>query len=90
MDTIWCGIRKWREKNVQYAKMEVTPYEITKEDLESDIWGVSLSKGIMFEHRDIVDKDIESLSIGQSNINIQVHYEEVFDTGEKFLRIATR
>ena len=69
--------------------MEVQPYEITIEDLESEEWGDSLSKGIKFEHRNIVI-DNESLSIEESKINIQVHYEEVFDTGEKFMRIATR
>ena len=61
LETIWCGIRKWREKNVQHAKMEVTPYEITIEDLESEIWGESLSKSIKFEHR-FIDVD-ESQSV---------------------------
>ena len=28
--------------------------------------------------------------IKKSEINMLVHYQEVFDTGEKFLRVATR
>lgn len=87
-DTIWAGIRKWREKNVQYEKLDIQPYEITSADLESESFGESLSKSKKFENRDI-DNDM-ALFQDTSNINIQVHYEEVFDTGEKFLRIATR
>ena len=41
--------------------MEVTPYEITIEDLESEIWGESLSKSKRFEHR-FIDVD-ESQSV---------------------------
>ena len=52
-DTIWSGIRKWREKNVQYEKLDIQPYEITSADLTSDAFGMSLSKSKKFENRDI-------------------------------------
>ena len=52
---------------MQYAKLEVLPYELTREDLEREIFGDSLVKGLKFEHRDI---DNSSMSAIKSNINI--------------------
>lgn len=86
-DNIWQGIRKWRDEKVQYEKIEVDPYTITVNDLNDDIIGQSLSKCDIFENQ-LIETNMDDIK--KSEINMLVHYQEVFDTGEKFLRVATR
>jgi hypothetical protein len=86
-DNIWQGIRKWRDEKVQYEKIEIEPYNITANDLTEDVIGQSLSKCDNFVNQHI-DNNMDEMK--KSEINVLVHYQEVFDTGEKFLRVATR
>ena len=87
IDNIWQGIRKWRDEKVQYEKIEIEPYNITANDLTEDVIGQSLSKCDNFVNQHI-DNNMDEMK--KSEINVLVHYQEVFDTGEKFLRVATR
>ena len=58
---------------------------MTQEDLTSGPFSTSLQKCTSF-----TNVDIENEEDCQSKVQVLIHYEEVHDTGEKFLRVATR
>ena len=43
-ETMWTGIKGWRQKNVQYEKIDIKPYSISEFDRTQGPFAKSLSK----------------------------------------------
>ena len=68
--------------------MIVKPYKLGVEDLSSGPFGHILRKSTKYQNLKI--ENLRILYQRESDLNVLAHYEEVFDSGDRFLRIATR